>query len=145
MNIGKVVTLAFIAFAAFIGFFAVQAFTHKSRDLVDDNYYENELAFDSQKEEIRNYRSLQDEVNLSLQQPGVVITFPESISEVKSGNIKFYRPDEKKYDREFALELNENHQQILSYDDFYNGLYEVSIHWEGTEKSYLFKKDLIIE
>ena len=50
MNYGKGITIFMIAFIAFIASMVYYAFT-KNADLVRDDYYENELLYDQQKEE----------------------------------------------------------------------------------------------
>lgn len=141
MNWGKGITIFMVAFMAFIGSMVYYAFT-KNADLVQEDYYENELNYDKNKESKANYEVMEEEVMLTQQEEGVVLEFPENIVLVDKGKIIFYRPDQKKYDREFDLKLNENHQQILSYENFKEGYYDVTVEWSDGAKNYIFEDQI---
>jgi hypothetical protein len=138
MNWGKGITVFMIAFMAFIASMVYYAFTMNA-DLVRDDYYENERLYDSEKESRSNYAALGTEILILQQEEGVVIRFPENTSPEAEGKIIFYRPDEKKYDRVFDLELNAAHQQILNYDAFKEGYYDVTIQWKDHSMSYIYE------
>ena len=141
MNWGKGITIFMIAFMAFIGSMVYYAFT-KNADLVQEDYYENELNYDKNKESKANYEVMEEEVMLTQQEEGVVLEFPEHVVLAEDGKIKFYRPDQKKYDREFDLKLNENNQQILSYENFKEGYYDVTVEWSDGAKNYIFEDQI---
>lgn len=141
MNWGKGITIFMIAFMAFIGSMVYYAFT-KNADLVDDNYYNNEINYDKNKESKSNYNILADKIILSQKEEGVVFQFPENVVQTIDGKITFYRPDQKKYDREFNLTLNENNQQVLDYTNFKEGYYDVSVEWTDGSKNYIFEDNI---
>ena len=62
MNWGKGITIFMLAFIGFIGSMVYYAFT-KNADLVRDDYYENELAFDQSKTDKSNYTHLGTEIH----------------------------------------------------------------------------------
>jgi hypothetical protein len=62
MNWGKGITIFMVAFMAFIGSMVYYAFT-KNADLVEEDYYENELNYDKNKESKSNYDVMEEESN----------------------------------------------------------------------------------
>lgn len=142
MNWGKGITIAFILFAAFIGSLVVQAFT-RDADLTRDDYYESELEYDINKEKRRNYADLAGEITVSQQPEGVILQLPDPVSGQSVGNVHFYRPDKKKYDRKFDLNVDQNGSQTFDYTDFKEGRYEVNVEWKEGEVSYLGKTEII--
>ncbi|MBI3135719.1 MAG: FixH family protein [Bacteroidetes bacterium] len=141
MNWGKGITIFMIAFMAFIVSMVYYAFTMNA-DLVRDDYYENERKYDDEKESKFNYSTLNESVTLTQQEEGVVLQFPESVSLQSEGKIVFYRPDQKKYDREFDLKINEKHCQVLDYTNFKEGYYDVTIQWSDAGKSYICENNI---
>lgn len=141
MNWGKGITIAIILFMGFIISFVVRAFNRDS-DLVSDTYYEEGLEYEDMVKAQNNYKLLGAEVEIQKLPEGIQISFPKTIIQPENGEIKFYRPQSKKYDRNFKLKLDQNNHQLLDYRNFIEGFYQVSISWERTGKSYLFEQDI---
>ena len=141
MNWGKGITLFIVAFIVFIASMVVFAFT-KDADLVREDYYENELAYDQNKENKVNYQDLNKAIVVSKTESGIVFQFPEIVNSESKGKIMFYRPDQKKYDREFELEIDTLHQQILDYKNFKEGYYDLQVEWTNGAKTFLFEDQI---
>jgi len=142
MNWGKGITVFIILFMGFIGSMVYIAFT-KNADLVRDDYYENELAFDQTKQEKRNYTLTGEKIHIEKNENGITFLFPEMMDNNSDGTIEFYRPDQKKYDREFVLAMNDSRMQLLDYDNFVEGYYDVSIRWKDrNDKGYIFESSI---
>ena len=140
MNWGKGIIIAFVLFISFIVSMVYIAFT-RDADLVRDDYYENELAFDETKEKRQNFKNSGYNINIEQMESGVVISFPDELK-TQNGRIIFYRPDKKKYDKEFDLNLNEQNEQVLEYEHFKEGYYDLSIEWSDGKRSYLFEDSI---
>lgn len=125
----------------FIISFVVRAFNRES-NLVSDTYYEEGLEYENKVESQNNYVYLESKIHVNQMPEGIVISFPEEIENPQNGIIKFYRPQSKRYDRKFDLELDQNKNQTLEYENFVEGFYQISILWEEGEKSYLFEEDI---
>lgn len=131
-----------IAFIGFIGSMVYYAFT-KNADLVRDDYYESELAFDQTKAEKANYVALNQPIHIEKNELGINFIYPEEMNSNAAGKIVFYRPDQKKYDREFPLKIDEDRVQSLAYSNFREGFYEVSVHWtDASNKAYIFESNV---
>lgn len=143
MNWGKGITIVLLAFMGFIGSMVYYAFT-KNADLVRDDYYENELAFDQTKGEKANYTALEHKIYVEKNELGVNFIFPEDLNADKGGKIAFYRPDQKKFDCEFELDINSDHIQRLPYSNFRDGYYDISIHWtDANNTTYIFESNIL--
>ena len=141
MNWGKGITIVIIAFMLFIASFVYRAFQHDA-NLVTEDYYEQEVNYDQTKTDKQNYQNLAGNITISKNQDGIYFQFPEQVSSSVNGKIKFYRPDSKKFDREFDLTLNKDRQQVLDYDQFIEGNYEVTVEWKENAKGYIFEDQI---
>jgi len=141
MNWGKGITIAIVLFMGFIISFVVRAVNFDT-DLVRTDYYEHELEFDSNVEKANNYNTLVNQVEVQKEEEGIIILFPEDQNKVDQGTIHFYRPQSMKFDREYDLTLDSEGKQILPYEDFFKGFYEITIEWEKDSKGYIFKQDI---
>lgn len=143
MNWGKGITIFMIAFMTFIGSMVYMAFS-RNADLVRDDYYENELVFDQTKQEKANYEALNAPIHIEKNEEGITFLFPQAMENAADGKIQFYRPDQKKYDREFDLAFNEERMQKLAYDNFKEGYYSISVTWKDRgEKGYIFESSIL--
>lgn len=141
MNWGKGIALAIIAFIVFIASFVYKAFQNDF-DLVRDDYYEHEVKFDEHKEAMANYNALNEEIQISQLEEGIQFAFPSKVNSNSTGEITFYRPDAKKYDRSFPLALDSENVQLLDYEHFREGYYDVRVEWESNGDSYIFEDDI---
>lgn len=138
---GHWITAAIIAFMSFIIYIVVQTF-QLNADLVQDDFYEQEIRFNDKKKMIHNYKNLGQTIAVTATESGVEIVFPETLKNA-SGLIQFYRPDDKKLDREFDIELMADRTQILEYKNFREGKYEVNIEFTANTTPYLHQSSIL--
>ena len=142
MNWGKSIVLFMLLFMAFILSMVYVAFT-KNADLVSEDYYENELNYDKTKQEKVNYVALNSEIEIFKKPDAIEFVFPEKIAKNVQGTITFFRPDQKKLDRDIELSINENHKQRLDYDNFVEGFYDIIIRWKDKNNvAYYFESSI---
>ena len=122
---------------AFIVTLVVKTF-YRSADLVQDNFYEQEVLFNAKKESMFNYERLEDKLKIEQSPKGIEIIFPTDFS-FKNGTVYFYRADDKSLDKTFDFNINDTHKMVLPYSDFIVGNYEVNTKWENEGKTYLYK------
>ena len=129
--------IAVIAFFIFINNLDV--------NLVEENYYERELAYQERIDRINNTSSLAGKIVL-IQEPGVIIIqFPPSDSIISSkGNLTFYRPSDPKKDLKVPLNLNDSSRQIVDITGMDKGKWVVKIDWDMGGKEYYFEESVII-
>lgn len=141
MNWGKGITLVIIAFMGFILSMVIKAFS-KDADLVEEDYYENELLYNSEKDAAYNFENTEKTLVIQKTDKGVLLIMPGE-NEVKNGVIEFYRPDKKTWDRTFDLNLDENYSQVFPKDEFHFGFYEIKVSWNDGEQDYIAKNELM--
>ncbi|HTL82181.1 MAG TPA: FixH family protein [Bacteroidia bacterium] len=135
MNWGIRITILYVVFVVMILTMVYMASSQKV-ELVSDDYYKQELAFQQQID-----RS--DAASRLLEQPTVIpgvnnveIQFPSAIpSDSVSGKILFLRPSDASLDREFPIKANASLMEIPN-GKFSKGLYQVKMNWTINEKKY---------
>ena len=133
MNWGRAIILIFILFASGIGYLVYKA-TQTEFDLVEDDYYEKEL----------NYQSFIDQRNRAIEK-GMEIQFQSTATEVllsvsntnqsiQNGSVLFYDATNRENDRTFELPFSEDAHWIISKDKLSKsavskGAYTVKMSW----------------
>ena len=113
-------------------------------NLVADDYYQQELAYEEQILRLKNTNSLAEKptFNFSPDQKYVVLTFPQGLNP-DSGKITLYRPSDFTQDRKFKLELDEANQQGFVTVSLMPGLWKAKLQWQKGDKSY-FQEFVIV-
>ena len=141
MNWGNKIVLAFILFAAFIGYMVVRAF-QEDFDLVAEDYYAQEINYQQKLNKLANAAESQKTVLVKQKGDVIVLTFPDQ--ETK-GNIHFYHPSRKIFDREFDINLSQNNVQEINRSELIAGSYRVNISWQTGDKDYFQQSSIYIQ
>ncbi len=142
INWGTAIVLVFIGFISFIMYFVVKMNTNDKyqHDLVAEEYYKEELAFQKEIDAEKNGKALKNNVIIKKVPEGLVITFPEDKNYRDiTGVISLYRPSNKKLDFEIPIDLS-NSEYIISNDNLIEGRWNIIIDWKYENTSYLFKQ-----
>ncbi|XOV92981.1 MAG: FixH family protein [Bacteroidota bacterium] len=142
-NWGTKIVLSFVLFGAFILYMVAQAF-RMDFDLVSDNYYQDELAFQDRIDEKVNLRNSGNEVAINQNGEKVVFEFPETFKGAE-GMIYFYHPSRKLFDRTYSLSLDEKNQQKIDQQELVKGRYKVKVSWKVDGLSYFQEKELYLQ
>jgi len=113
-------------------------------NLVTEDYYQEELAYEDQINRLRNTESLAEKptFTFSADRKYVVLAFPEGLSP-DEGLITLFRPSDFTQDRKFKLELDEENQQGFVTISLMPGLWKAKLLWERDDKSY-FQEFVIV-
>ena len=117
-------------------------------DLVTEEYYEQEMAYQDQIERIVRSRDLSQaiELNHDVENMNIVLQFPPEISPKSvSGSILFFRPSDAKQDRINSIHLLADGSQIVSTKTLSSGLWRVKIFWQADGIEYYDEKLITIE
>ena len=139
---GIFIVLAII-FLAVIGFYIF--LTNLGTHLVEENYYEKELAFQERIDKQNNTLAMQGKISLR-QEPGtLVIQFPSlDPGSEPSGSVWFYRPSDQEKDFTVPLQLNDSLIQTIDISKIGKGKWIIKMDWEMGGKEYYFEETLII-
>ena len=143
INWGTGITIALLSFASYILYMVIyMATTHT--DIVEKDYYQKQVNYQSEKEALENGLSLENELTYQIENNFLTINFPDKakLVESKEGSVHFYRPDNAKLDRKIALDLTTN-QQNISLEDVSKGGYTLNIRWSN-DQNYVIKKEISI-
>ncbi|MFD0963801.1 FixH family protein [Pseudofulvibacter geojedonensis] len=146
INWGGGIVIAIVLFMAFILFFVVKMSTNSEydHDLVTENYYKSELAFQEEIDKEKNLNMLLDPIGLELKADGVLISFPDELNPHKlNGKVFLYRPSNKNMDIEIPLKISSN-ILFLPKQDLVGGRWNLVIDFTHNDIPYLYKKELIL-
>ncbi|WP_298541364.1 FixH family protein [uncultured Aquimarina sp.] len=142
INWGTAIVLVFIGFISFILFFVIRMNTDKKfeHDLVTEDYYKQELAFQQEINAEENGNALQNNIEVKKIAEGLLVAFPKDKSYTKlSGTISLYRPSNKKLDFEIPITLQSS-EILVPKNQLIEGRWNITVNWEYENTSYLFKE-----
>jgi len=144
-NWGTGIFIFLIIFFVFIFSFIYYA-TKQKVNLVEDNYYEKELAFQDQIDKNKNTEPFKDLITF-IQLDGMLkMTFPESLnSRIADGNIHFYRPSDYEKDVIIPLELDTLGTQYFDSSLLEKGRYVIKLSWSIDSVDYYLEKPVFIQ
>jgi hypothetical protein len=144
MNWGHGIMAAFILFAVYILALVTGCF-NQNIDLVAEDYYAQEVVYQTRIHDIHNAEPFADQISVSAVGEMVTVKFPEGLSAlVGNGSVNFFRPSDEKMDVMISLANIENGSIEVPLDQFTKGRYEVQIQWMVQDQGYFIKKDLFI-
>ena len=139
MNWGWKIAIVYALFV--IGMLSVVVYSTKfDTNLVGEDYYEKEVAF--QQEIDKKQNTINDSLvfNVKVLNDSVVIEFPRDVA---SGKVIFMRAADINSDKNFDLKKNQK-KQSFPLDLFKNGSYEVQIDWRANNKEYYWEEKIVI-
>jgi hypothetical protein len=115
-------------------------------NLVTDDYYEKELAFQNQIDKVTRTKSLPEQPVISLAGKNMYLKFPNSInSNMVEGIINFYRPSNNSMDFAVPINLNQHGEQIVNSARFTTGMWRIYVDWKIDGINYLSEKILMVQ
>ncbi len=142
VNWGTAIVIAFVGFIGFIMYFVVNMATDDKydHDLVVEDYYQQELAFQTDIDKEKNAKKLATNITWKKTNEGIVFTFPKELNiENIKGTVFLYRPSNKHLDIETPISLS-NHNLLIPDNRLLDGRWNIKIDWQHNNQSYLFKE-----
>jgi hypothetical protein len=138
MNWGNKITLVFIGFVILT--ITMVIFSMKQEfHMVEENYYEEEIAYQTKMDEIRNGNDWKGVI--SVKQEGSNLALQFEGAEKVNGKIQFYRPSDA--DLDFFVPISE--EINIPIEKFKAGNWKVSFNWEADEKKYFKEEQIFIQ
>ena len=141
INWGQGIIISFVIFIGFIMYFVIKASVVKdyNHDLVFEDYYQKELAYQEDIERLKNSQRLKQKLRVQNTKAGLVIVFPSGFDVKKiKGTIFCYRPSNKRLDFKKEIELF-SQTMLLSQEKLIKGRWNIYIYWEYENEKYLNK------
>jgi hypothetical protein len=114
----------------------IKSFTVDNALVVDD-YYSKDISYQEHADKVNNSKALKEDVAFEYDREvkQLKLVFPADF-ENYSGKIHFYKPDNKKLDFELELEIDQDHQQMISLEKIVSGYWKVKINWKGNDTAF---------
>ncbi|MEL0644945.1 FixH family protein [Olleya sp. Ti.3.14] len=145
LNWGTGVVIAFILFISFIMYFVIAMNTDKNldHDLVNDNYYKQELEYQNDINKEKKSKELDSKITWKKTPEGMLISFPSELdfSNIK-GKVFLYRPSNKQLDFETTILLS-SHNLLIPDKRMLDGRWNIKIDWNYKGTNYMFKEDVL--
>jgi len=144
LNWGTGITLAIIAFMLFILFMVFKA-SNTSTDLYAEDYYEQELDYETRIQAIRNSKDMDKNIEITIEDHFIVIVLSDEINvDAIEGKVHFYRPDDARFDKHFPLKKGLKTQRIPR-ENLAVGNYQVKLNWTLDNMPYYLEKSIFIQ
>ncbi len=113
-------------------------------NLVADDYYQQELAYEEQITRLKNVAGLAEKptFTFSADRQLIILSFPDTMAPER-GVVTLYRPSDFTQDRKFKLNLDKDNQQGFGTASLKPGLWKAKVRWEEKGKSY-FQEFVIV-
>lgn len=144
INWGTGVIIAFVAFISFIMYFVIIMGTNDkyNRDLVTEEYYKKELAFQKQINKEQKTRNSNVIPIIIKNKNDLVIQFSEKQNPLEiSGTLFFYRPSNKKLDFKIPITLSDTNF-IIPKKRLLEGRWNIEIDWSYNGEEYFYKEKI---
>jgi len=138
LNFGNYITIAFIAFGAFIVTLVVKTFAFKP-ELVSETYYEDEINYQDRINRLKNVQTDGATVKWELRGDSFLLNFPSTDA---SGKIDFMCHSDKDKDQHFDIQLSNGNQQVINTTNIKSGLYLMKIQWTSNGKLYYMEQNI---
>jgi len=113
-------------------------------ELVNENYYENELAVQGRIVAGKNLKTAQFDVNISSADQKILVSFLGLPSgNVPSGTVMLYKPDDSSLDQTLDVKLNSENKMLIQ-PKGRHGRYKVSVRFKMAGKDYLKEEQIML-
>lgn len=145
LNWGTGITIVIILFLVIT--ISQVVFIHKTidYDLVEEDYYEAEIQFQSQIEKIKRTNALPEKLKIKLVDKFIEFNFPTMFDGKSiSGLINFYKPSDDLLDKAEYIKLNEKNKMFFGYKQLTPGLWKIKINWQVDDVKYYTEKIVML-
>ncbi len=136
MNWGHGIILFFMTFLSFMAFMFYKCM-QQDFDLVAENYYAQEIAYQETINQQENANHLATKPVFSLEKDSLSLQFHKAAT---TGKIYVFRPSDDELDFEEKLILDTKLQQKFPLSKFEKGFYKLRISWEQDQQKYYIEQ-----
>lgn len=141
LNWGTSIAIFYSLFALTMVGFVIKS-KSIDHDLVVDDYYAKDLAYQQQYDKLANSQALANDLKIDAEKDGIKLLFPAEVGQV-SGNILLYRADDKTKDVSLEINPNEQNQQLVPTDHLTPGRWTVKVDWQAGGKPF-YKEQIVL-
>lgn len=138
------VLAAFVLFATGIATAVTIALKHPE-SLVSDNYYEQELKYQSQINDAARARNVGAEIRFDAAEKQAVIALPNGpAGQPITGTVQLYRADAPALDHTVDLKLSAGGVQTLDCSKLASGPWLLKVAWQSGGQGYYLEQKVIV-
>ena len=145
MNWGHKIGIVIVAFViSMLGmvFFASQ----QTNEMIDDNYYQKELAYQDVIDAKQNLYDLTSDNLVNQNVNELFITLPYgSFEKLEKGHIELLRTDAKIKDIQLPIIPNGSNRRSIQKSELTKGVYNARIRWTSNGKEYYKEESIYVE
>lgn len=143
INWGYKIAIIYVIFAAGI-MTMVYMTTLQNRDLVTDDYYEQELAYQQVIDRSANTAGLSQQLSIARKDNKLIIAFPAEFSGISAkGEWSLYYAADKKKDLNGSFSTNSAVQE-LNIPREASGNYLLKLNWECRGEKFYFEQSIFL-
>jgi hypothetical protein len=141
MNWGYKILFVYLAFVAGILFLVYKA-SNVSFDLVEENYYEQELKFQNRIDDQQRVYQLSDTIAVSKREDALQIHFPKDfLNQEKTGEAYLYFPADAAKD--YRYKFSQTGEMVsVPVTAVQKGQYYLKLSWKVSNQSYYYEQKL---
>jgi hypothetical protein len=120
--------------------------SRQNNEMVDDHYYQKELAYQGVIDAGKNLKSLTKESIVSQTPEKVVIQFPVgSFENLESGSLELQRNEASQKDLHLPLTLSGSSAFEISKSGLTRGMYKMKISWINQQVPYFYEENVFVD
>lgn len=132
------------AFVLLMTSFMIRAASNQE-ELVAENYYEQELAYQQQIDKLNRSAALSEDLTLTSNDAGLSLQFPAwTIGKAVTGTVQLQRPSDQRADDQLDLLLDGKGHMVIPTADRLKGAYNVVVEWSVDGVSYLHRDRIYV-
>ena len=144
MSWGNKLLLTFIVFAGGMAYLVYRSM-HVNFELVDKDYYKNELRYQEVIDATNQVNKLSSTVKLTQRSTGILLELPEEMKGKRiTGDIFFYCAYDEKKDTRVTLDIDTDGKQLIGTSIVNPGNYTIKISWAHAGKNYFSENKLMV-
>jgi hypothetical protein len=146
MNWGNKLILVFIVFGGMISYMVYRCM-ETPVNLVSEQYYKDELAYQTVIDGTRQANGLSGKLVLAQEAGEVVrLTLPDEMrGRAAEGGIFFYCPSDVSRDRRIPLKVNAVGEQVIGKGMVPGGHYTVKVSWQAAGVNYFVEQPFVMQ
>lgn len=141
MNWGKGIVIGMGLFMSFI-ITLVVIMMNNDTDLVSEDYYQKELAYNKQYDAQQNYMNAGETIEVNIQKDTFFLAFPSKLQTGKV-EVELKRPNNKNQDANFTVDAQE--KVMIPTAMLPKGAFDCILHGTYKGKPYEFVQQIIVE
>jgi hypothetical protein len=132
------------AFVLLMTSFMIRAASNQE-ELVAENYYEQELAYQQQIDKLNRSAALSEDLSLTSTDAGLVLQFPAwTNGKAVTGAVQLLRPSDRRADDLLDLVLDADRQMLIPTAERMKGAYNVAVEWSVDGVTYLHRDRIYV-